>query len=158
MLSLSSQYAIRALSILTIYPRDEYVSTKTLATQADLTVPYLAKILQHLALEKILESRKGPKGGFRFACDCEQISLYEVVDIIENLEHIPTCWFCQFQKRSERRPCFLHDFWSKQSGRYRITLQKTTLEDLKNYKRRPRSSSTTFKKVEENAKSWIQAS
>jgi len=79
MFSQTSEYAIRALSILARYPRDQYVLVGTLASNADLPHHYLSKILQNLVRMQILESAQGSRGGFRLARDPDEIILYEIV-------------------------------------------------------------------------------
>lgn len=129
MFSQTSEYAIRALSILARYRRDQFVLVGTLATSADLPHHYLSKILQNLVRMQILESRKGSRGGFRLARDPDEITLYEIVNAIENLSHTRRCLLGQTEC-SDERACPLHEFWVKQTTNYMNTLQQTSLGDL----------------------------
>lgn len=145
MFSQTSEYAIRALSILARYPREQFVLVGTLATTADLPHHYLSKILQNLVRMQILESRKGSKGGFRLARDPDQITLYEVVNAIENLGQTRRCLLGQAEC-SDDRACPLHEFWVKQTGSYLDTLQKTSLGDLVRFDGKLKSTVRTAKK------------
>jgi Rrf2 family protein len=129
MFSQTSEYAIRALAILARYPLQQYVLVGTLATAADLPHHYLSKILQNLVRMQILESRKGSRGGFRLARDQDQVTLYEIVNAIENLGQTRRCLLGQAEC-SDERACPLHEFWVSQTGHYLQTLQMTTLGDL----------------------------
>ena len=129
MFSQTSEYAIRALSILAQYPTDQYVLVGTLATKADLPHHYLSKILQNLVRMQILESRKGSKGGFRLARPADRITLYDVVNAIENLGTTRRCLLGQAEC-SDERACPLHEFWVRISNDYLETLQRTSLGDL----------------------------
>ncbi len=129
MFSQTSEYAIRALSILARYSQDQFVLVGTLAGSADLPHHYLSKILQNLVRMQILESRKGSKGGFRLARDPDQITLYDVVNAIENLGTTRRCLLGQAEC-SDERACPLHEFWVRISNDYLETLQRTTLGDL----------------------------
>lgn len=129
MFSQTSEYAIRALSILSRYPLQQFVLVGTLAQAADLPHHYLSKILQNLVRMQILESRKGSRGGFRLARDPDQITLYEVVNAIENLGQTRRCLLGQADCNDERA-CPLHEFWVQQTSHYLDTLQHTTLGDL----------------------------
>lgn len=129
MFSQTSEYAIRALAILARYSRDQFVLVGTLATSADLPHHYLSKILQNLVRMQILESRKGSRGGFRLSRDPDEITLYQIVDAIENLNQKRRCLLGQ-SECSDERACPLHSFWAKQSDDYLETLQRTSLGDL----------------------------
>ena len=125
----TSEYAIRALAILARYPRDRFILVNTLATNADLPRHYLSKILQNLVRMQILESRKGSHGGFRLKHDPDEITLYDIVNAIENLSQTRRCLLCH-DECSDDRACPLHEFWVKQTSDYLSTLQSTSLGDL----------------------------
>lgn len=129
MFSQTSEYAIRALSILARYPRDQFVLVGTLASSADLPHHYLSKILQNLVRMQILESRKGSRGGFRLAHEPDEITLYDIVNAIENLGQTRRCLLGQAEC-SDERACPLHEFWVEQTTNYMGTLQNTSLGDL----------------------------
>lgn len=135
MFSQTSEYAIRALRILARYPRDQYVLVGTLAVSADLPHHYLSKILQNLVRMQILESRKGSRGGFRLARECTEITLYEVVDAIENLAQKRRCLLGQAEC-SDERACPLHEFWTVQSDKYLDMLKTTSLGNLEQFDRK----------------------
>ncbi|MCL5271003.1 MAG: Rrf2 family transcriptional regulator [bacterium] len=139
MFSQTSEYAIRALSILARYPRDQFILVGTLAASADLPHHYLSKILQNLVRMQILESRKGSKGGFRLARDPDQITLYQIVDAIENLNTVRRCLLGQAEC-SDDRACPLHEFWIRQTNDYLNTLQTTSLGDLVRFDGKLRST------------------
>ena len=129
MFSRTSQYAIRGLSIMARYPHREYVVVGALATTADLPHHYLSKILQNLVRMQILESRKGEKGGFRLGCDPDEITLYEIVNAIEDLDEPRRCVLGQAECTDDHA-CPLYEFWVKQTDDYLDILQTTTLGDL----------------------------
>lgn len=145
MFSQTSEYAIRALSILSRYPRDQYVLVGTLAANAELPHHYLSKILQNLVRMQILESRKGSRGGFRLARDPDDITLYEIVNAIENLGQTRHCLLGQAEC-SDERACPLHEFWTGITSEYLRTLQQTSLGDLVRFDGKLRSTAnpTTF--------------
>ena len=140
MFSQTSEYAIRALSLLARHPSKEFVLVGTLATNAELPHYYLSKILQNLARMEILDSRRGRQGGFRLARDADKITLHEIVHAIENLGQARRCLLGQAECNDERA-CPLHEFWVDQTEKYLDTLQNTTLGDLVRFdaKLRPKS-------------------
>ncbi len=140
MFSQTSEYAIRALSLLVRHPRQEFVLVSTLAAKAELPHYYLSKILQNLARMEVLDSRRGRQGGFRLARDPDEITLHEIVHAIENLGQTCRCLLGQAEC-SDERACPLHEFWVGQTEKYMDTLRSTTLGDLVRFETKVRPKS-----------------
>lgn len=84
-----TRYAIQALIRM---PADgSYRLARHLAVELDLPGPFLAKILQTLAQAGILESQRGPSGGFRLNRRPEALSLREVFLAMEGPEPFERC-------------------------------------------------------------------
>ncbi|MEQ1555161.1 MAG: Rrf2 family transcriptional regulator, partial [Ferruginibacter sp.] len=65
MLSKSCEYAIRAMIFISQKVGDvPKASVKEIATNINAPIHFIAKILQELCKKKILQSIKGPNGGF----------------------------------------------------------------------------------------------
>ena len=92
MLSNTCKYAIRALIYLGKYDGEETkINIKKIAGDLDIPTPFLSKILQNLAKQKILNSTKGPSGGFGLAKKPEEIVLYDIVSIIDGEGFFKNC-------------------------------------------------------------------
>jgi len=77
LLTRASEYAL--LSLDTIRKSDVPIGAEQLATDLCIPKSFLAKILQSLAKQGILESRKGAYGGFILAKKIELISVHDVI-------------------------------------------------------------------------------
>jgi len=77
LLTRASEYAL--LSLDTIRRSDKPVGAELLANKLNIPKSFLAKIMQSLAREGILESRKGAHGGFLLAKEPGDITLYSVI-------------------------------------------------------------------------------
>ena len=53
--------------------------------------PFLGKILKLLAKKKILMSTKGPNGGFCLSKIADDISILDIVQIIDGLDFFDNC-------------------------------------------------------------------
>jgi Rrf2 family protein len=80
-----ADYALLALSYLAAKADGEQklVNTKEIAEQFDLPVELLAKLLQILAKNGLVASHSGPTGGYRLLRRPEQISVAEVVTLVD---------------------------------------------------------------------------
>ncbi|HJP13403.1 MAG TPA: Rrf2 family transcriptional regulator, partial [Nitrospinota bacterium] len=85
------EYALRALTYITVNSDSELIRTQEIAEAEGLPAPFLAKLLQQLARSGILVSVKGPKGGFGLARPPKEISLLEVVTAIDGEDGFMRC-------------------------------------------------------------------
>lgn len=93
MISNTCKYGIRALIYMAInVPNEGKVGIKKIAEDLDLPSPFLGKILQTIAKHKLLNSFKGPNGGFSFAKKPNEISLKEIVIILDGENFFNDCF------------------------------------------------------------------
>ncbi len=125
--STATGYALRALAVL---PEDGTFSlAKNLASKLELPGPYLAKILQGLVQANILESVRGPKGGFRLTRPSHRITVGEVVAAMEGPEAMEGC-IMGFPACGGDHPCPLHDAWSAVKAQVTTSMTEATIRDL----------------------------
>lgn len=92
MLSNTSKYAIRSLIYLANFSSpDKKVGIKKISEELKMPSPFLGKILQGMAREKILNSTKGPNGGFTLGRKPEEITLYDIVKHIDGEDYFNNC-------------------------------------------------------------------
>ena len=83
-LSLRGEYALRALVVLgTKYTDDSVVRIQTIAQEQNRPKRFLEQILNDLRSAGLVQSRRGVAGGYRLAKAPDQITLAEVVRLIE---------------------------------------------------------------------------
>jgi Rrf2 family iron-sulfur cluster assembly transcriptional regulator len=117
MLSNSCRYGIRAIVYLAShYPEKNNIGIKQISADLELPTPFLAKILQQLAKNKIISSAKGPNGGFSFLKKPESITLFDIVRIIDGEDIFRNCIIhdgtCSDVRKS-KKSCPVHDDYSK---------------------------------------------
>jgi Rrf2 family protein len=113
MLSNSCKYGIRAVVYLASCPQGKgKTGIKQISKDLDLPTPFLAKILQQLAKQKILDSSKGPHGGFSLLKDPKKITLLDIVKTIDGDEIFTNCLIHNETCKSlgdNKNYCILHD-------------------------------------------------
>jgi len=77
LLTRASEYALLSLDV--IRKSDTPIGAEQLANELSIPKSFLAKILQSLAKQGILESRKGAHGGFILARDVTEISVKDII-------------------------------------------------------------------------------
>ena len=78
----AASMAMHTLALMSVAPESLY-STKSVADKLAVSGAHLSKVLQRLARAGLVESERGPKGGFRLGRPAEDISLLDVYEAIE---------------------------------------------------------------------------
>jgi Rrf2 family transcriptional regulator, iron-sulfur cluster assembly transcription factor len=131
MLSNTSKYAIRAAIYIALNSKNgEKIEIKRIAGALNMPYPFLAKILQVLAKQKLLLSTKGPNGGFSLARDPQKISLYEIVTITDGTDIFDKCLISLRSCNEENSPCPVHDKFAPVREEIKELFRKQTLASL----------------------------
>lgn len=111
MLSLTCKAAIKAVIFLgSKLKEEEKAGIKEIAADINENEHTVGKLLQKLVKEKIINSLKGPNGGFFITEKQKQLSIIHVVEAIDGEDVFKRCGL-GFSKCSESRPCpFHYDF------------------------------------------------
>lgn len=134
MLSQTAEYALRAMvHIATEEGEGEGEALRAEEISDALGVPrnYLSKILHALAREGLLESTRGPRGGFRLAIPAEALPLGRIVRVFDPrlLAEEQRCLMGQ-TVCSDENACAAHDQWKQVARTVRAFFSRTSLEDL----------------------------
>jgi len=127
--SSSCEYAIRALTYLAQQPEGTAVPIKEVAEREDLPPHFLAKIMQTLAKASVLDSYKGPTGGFALARPSGDITLYDIVEALDDLSNYDHC-AVGLAECSDEKPCPLHNMWKGVRTAVLDYFRRTSLVDL----------------------------
>jgi Rrf2 family protein len=82
-LTARSEYALLALVYLVRQPEDGVVPLETIARAQDIPVKFLEQIFLTLRRARILRSTKGHRGGYQLARAPQDISLAEIVRLLD---------------------------------------------------------------------------
>lgn len=129
MITKTGIYGIRAMLALAKLPEGEYAGVPRIAELVDVPQSYLSKLLQILARPGLVRSQRGLGGGFRLARDPASISLYDIVEPLEQIERWSGC-FLGNPVCSEEHPCALHSRWKEVQQAYLSMMRRSTLSEL----------------------------
>jgi Rrf2 family protein len=85
MISITSKspYAVLALAELGRHPRSQPVPIGELARRRDVPVQFLEQLFAVLRRAGVISSQRGVKGGYRFARDPADVSVLEIVELLD---------------------------------------------------------------------------
>ena len=134
MLSNSCRYGIRAVIYIASQPSSGgKTGIRKISNDLDLPTPFLAKILQRLAKQKILSSSKGPHGGFSILKDPRKITLLDIVNTIDGNDIFTNCIMhngsCEGVK-VDKKHCPLHEDYEKTRSNLIRLFSSRTIYDL----------------------------
>ena len=130
MLSNTSKYAIRAVIYLALYTSPEKkAGLKEISGELGIPAPFLGKILQILTKHHILDSAKGPHGGFALKKAAIDISLMEIIELIDGVDSFKQC-LIRTTVCSDEAPCSLHYKAAPYRDGLRSTLMTESIADL----------------------------
>ena len=82
-LTQKSKYAVRALVELALNEQDCPLGVAEIARRQRIPERFLEQILGDLRRANILQSRRGAHGGYRFAMPTQEISVLDIVEILD---------------------------------------------------------------------------
>lgn len=99
MLSKKSQYAFKALVYLTEHASETPVLISEISEKKNIPLKFLENILLELRKAGILESKKGKGGGYYFRIDPRQVSLAQVMRLIDGPIALLPCVSLNFYEK-----------------------------------------------------------
>src|SRR5690606_10146955 len=83
------------------------ISIKEIARGIDAPEHFIAKILQELSKKGLIQSTKGPRGGFYFEKEALNTNMADVVNALDGTQLFTQCGL-GLKECSEKQPCPIH--------------------------------------------------
>jgi len=131
-LSQTAVYALKAVMYLAEVPQDTPVRVDDIAEALSVPRNYLSKILHVLGRAGLLQSTRGPHGGFRLARPASELLLTDVIGQFDDVTETSGCLLGR-ERCSDSNPCAAHSRWKDVSTAVRGFLSETSIEDLSHH-------------------------
>lgn len=123
-------YAVRGILYVALMSDEKKrVQIDEIAERLSVPKHFLGKIMNKIVKEKILDSTKGPYGGFSINKDTLSIPLIKVLEVTEGLEQFSMCAL-GLRKCDPEHPCPIHYEMERLRSELRKTLTDSTINDL----------------------------
>jgi Rrf2 family transcriptional regulator, iron-sulfur cluster assembly transcription factor len=130
MFSTSCHYGLQAMIYIALKATENTnVDLSSIAKELDIPKHFLSKILQQLVKNKLLQSMKGPTGGFRLSRPSDQITLMQVINAIDGMEIFNQCGI-GFKACDDDHPCPIHHEYKVVRNRIQHLFETKTLLEL----------------------------
>jgi Rrf2 family transcriptional regulator, nitric oxide-sensitive transcriptional repressor len=126
MFSSTTEYALRA-SVFLASMKGESASSERIAESTKVPAGYISKVMRDLVVAGLVESQRGPNGGFTLARDPSAITVLDVVDAVTPLQRIQSC---PLGNPSHLNLCPLHRRLDEAIASIQDAFRKTTLAEV----------------------------
>ena len=129
MFSKSCKYAIRAvLYLATKSDESNKIGAEELASELEVPMHFLAKILQQLSRTRLISSTKGRNGGFYLSDENKSSTLLGVIESFEGPGTFTDC-VLGLKQCSNINPCPYHDTVQKYRSTFFLQLQNESIKE-----------------------------
>jgi Rrf2 family protein len=122
-------YGLRAMIYLASIPPEAVVPFREIARQMMVPEDFLAKILKTLVDQGLVQSTRGPHGGYTLARPSSEISFLEVIEAVEGPIAINVCLDGE-DPCSKASACTMVSVWRKGQDRMLDVYRESKLADL----------------------------
>ena len=130
------EYALQAVLYLALKKNGEMTSLRELTRALNIPYHFLGKILQQLTYRGLLTSAKGPQGGFALDPEARNITLFDIVNVIDGDSFAHVC-VLGFPDCSGKQCCAVHEKWGDIRTLIKRMLASGTISEMAVRMRRP---------------------
>ncbi len=127
-LTTKGRYAVTAMLDVALNGKQAPVNLTDISARQGISLSYLEQLFAKLRKQKLVESVRGPGGGYRLLNTQSKLTVLDIIDAVdENIEATQ----CQRQGNcQEGEICLTHHLWLDLSDQIRFFLSQVSLEDL----------------------------
>ncbi len=125
----NTDYALRMLVNLARRKKCQAVSTRTLASEEDVSYQFACKIMQQLTEAGLVESKMGPKGGFMLKKQPDDIPVPDVIEAMQGPVVFNNC-LLGLNCCSKQENCPISDKLFELQDKFNELINGVTLADI----------------------------
>jgi Rrf2 family iron-sulfur cluster assembly transcriptional regulator len=127
-LTTKGRYAVTAMLDLAIHADREPVTLSDISVRQDISLSYLEQLFARLRRSELVQSVRGPGGGYRLGKATSQIAIVDIIDAVDESVDATRCHGRGNCQHGET--CLTHYLWEDLSQQIHDFLRGISLEDL----------------------------
>ena len=127
-LTTKGRYSVTAMLDLTLHYKHEPVNLADISARQAISLSYLEQLFSRLRKQGLVESARGPGGGYMLARQPDEITLSNIIDAVDETVDATRCGG-QMNCLGENQ-CLTHNLWEELSNQIRNYLASVSLADL----------------------------
>ncbi len=127
-LTTKGRYAVTAMLDLAIHYKDGPITLSDISRRQGISLSYLEQLFSKLRKGGLVDSARGPGGGYRLSRDASEVFVAEVISAVDESIDVTRCsgkGDCQ-----EGQPCLTHELWCDLSAQIYDFLRGISLAEL----------------------------
>ena len=127
-LTTKGRYAVTSMLDLALHQRDEPIPLAGISARQDISLSYLEQLFAQLRRSGLVQSVRGPGGGYHLGKPAQKISIAEVIEAVNETTDATRCHGVGDCQNGET--CLTHYLWMDLSAQIRDVLGDISLADL----------------------------
>ena len=129
-LSTKGRYAVMAMIDIAQHSQGEPISLGEIATRQDISQEYLEQLFGKLRKAGLVESSRGPGGGYSLARSADGIPMSSIIQAVNEPLRVTRCEGDAVEGCVKGARCCAHDLWASLGRQMMNFLGSITLEDV----------------------------
>ena len=129
-LSTKGRYAVMAMTDLARHGADRAVSLAEIAARQEISLSYLEQLFARLRRGGLVNSVRGPGGGYRLARPAAETTVADIVVAVDEPLHATRCAGSGRGCMPGGERCLTHDLWDALGEQIRVFLAGVSLDDV----------------------------
>lgn len=130
-LSTKGRYAVVALADIALQPTEKLVTLSEISERQDISLAYLEQLFVKLRRASLVESARGPGGGYRLAKPTSEIRIVDVLSAVdETVSALHTGAGASGAQSGSRAQSMANRLWEGLSAHVYVFLHQTRLSDV----------------------------
>ncbi len=129
-LTTKGRYAVTAMLDLALHATQGPVPLADISRRQGISLSYLEQLFAKLRKQGLVNSARGPGGGYQLSTDADGINIAAIITAIDEKTSMTKC-----EGRgdcNDGEPCLTHTLWNELSDRIHDFLESITLGDMVN--------------------------
>jgi Rrf2 family iron-sulfur cluster assembly transcriptional regulator len=131
-LSTKGRYAVMALVDIGQQGNARPVSLAEISCRQDISQEYLEQLFLKLRKAGLVDSSRGPGGGYRLSRDAGEIFVYDIIAAVDEPMKMTRCEGDAVEGCVKGERCGTHDLWSSIGRQVNTFLANVSLDDVVN--------------------------
>ncbi len=132
-LSTKGRYAVTALADIALNGAARPMTLADISRRQDISLAYLEQLFVRLRRAGIVESVRGPGGGYLLAQEPKEVRIADIMAAVDERLNAMSCaggWEEGQGCGHSRETCLTHNLWEQLSAHVHVFLSQTTIADV----------------------------
>ena len=127
-LTTKGRYAVTAMLDLALHYEDGPITLADISQRQGISLSYLEQLFSKLRKNELVDSTRGPGGGYRLSRNADEIAVAQVITAVDEKVESTRCG--GLSNCHDGNPCLTHDLWTELSEQIHGFLMSISLGEL----------------------------